>query len=342
MRGAEHSIEVSDLVKTFHARAGWRRPFARGLPKRALDSVSLYIPPGEVFGLLGPNGAGKTTLIKILSTLILPTSGTAFVAGHDVVRDSDAVRRRVGVVYGDERTFYWRISVRENLRFYAALYHIDRTTADARIRRLLEQVGLERDADVPMHHFSTGMKQRAAIARGLLSNPEILVLDEPTRGLDPLAARDFRTIVRATVADGTRTVLVATHVMDEAAELCNRVAIIHRGQIQLEGSIQDLRAALQVDESHHIVVSQLAQHTLEALTRLPGLVGAAVEPMPDGRLQVQVDVRRGSEAVPHLVRRIVDEGGAIWSVVPRELSLEEMFALSVGGPALKPATSEAA
>ena len=179
-------IETQRLMKRFPRQRGWRNLLSP-VYRTALDGVDLQVRRGEVFGLLGPNGAGKTTIMKILATLVLPNGGRAFVDGLDVVKHGTEVRRRIGFVYGDERTFFWRLSVRENLLFYSALYRMPGDRARRRIDELLEIVGLTEAADVRMHYFSTGMKQRAAIARGVLTDPDIVFMDDPTRSLDPVA-----------------------------------------------------------------------------------------------------------------------------------------------------------
>jgi ABC-2 type transport system ATP-binding protein len=326
---ATAGIQTIGLVKRFQSSSGWRALVRRGQPKIALDRVELCVEPGEIFGLLGPNGAGKTTLVKVLSTLILPTAGRASVAGLDVVERAHDVRRRIGVVYGDERTFYLRLSGVENLRFYASLYGIPRAEANSRIGRLLDLVGLSAAADVRMHHYSTGMRQRMAIARGLLPDPEILFLDEPTRTLDPVASRDLRDLVRERVANGRRTVLLATNIMAEAEQLCDRLAFLSRGRVLFTGSIGEMQRLFQTDESHLIVVSHIERCRLERLRLVPGVESLDVTGAEDGTLRVEVAVARSTPTLPLLIRRIAEEGGEIWSSTPRALSLDEMFRIAI-------------
>jgi ABC-2 type transport system ATP-binding protein len=322
------AIETVGLVKRFSARRG-RRSVRADSERLALNRVDLQISKGEIFGLLGPNGAGKTTLVKILATLLLPTEGKAYVGGRDVVSHDRDVRRLIGVVYGDERTFSWRLSVFENLRFYAALYQLPRKQAHRRINELLELVGLEEAAHTPMQDFSSGMKQRASIARGLLGEPAILFLDEPTHNLDPIGARQIRELVRQRVAESTRTVLLATNVMAEAEELCDRVAILDQGRVQLSGTIDELRDRLQTEEAHELVVSDIDASTLRVLGSLPGVHSLHIEQLGGRGHRLDIKAQRGSHAVPMLVRQVVLEGGSVWSSTPREISLEEMFALAL-------------
>lgn len=216
------AVEVRSLTRSFKRRGAE--------PRTALDGIDLVIAHGEVHGLLGPNGAGKTTLCKILSTVLLPTSGTARVVGYDVVDQARAVRRIVGIVFGGERGLYTRLTARENLLYWSALY-LQRTKAGTqRADALLSRVGLASRADERVETFSRGMKQRLHLARGLIGEPRVLLLDEPTVGMDPVAARDFRNLIAELRAED-RTILIATHDMDEAESLCDRVTLIDNGRI---------------------------------------------------------------------------------------------------------------
>src|SRR6266487_781075 len=198
----ETAVEVREIRRSFTPRK--REPVV------ALDGVSLSIPAGEVHGLLGPNGAGKTTLVKIRSTVLLPTSGTAQVLGHDVVEETRAVRPLIGIVFGGERGLYTRLTARQNLEYWGALYRLSSATIRQRSAALLERVGLVDRADQRVEEFSRGMKQRLHLARGLMGDAKVLFLDEPTTGMDPLAAREFRTLVGELKGEG-RTILLTTH-----------------------------------------------------------------------------------------------------------------------------------
>jgi len=196
----------------------------------ALQGVDLQIPEGEIHGLLGPNGAGKTTLCKILSTVLLPTAGSASISGYDVATETAAVRRLIGIVFGGERGLYTRLTARANLEFWATLYGLRGPAAHLRVDALLERLGMERWADDRVETFSRGMKQRLHLARGLVGDPRVLILDEPTTGMDPVAAKDFRSLVTSLRAEG-RTILVTTHDMAEAEAICDRVTLIDNGAI---------------------------------------------------------------------------------------------------------------
>lgn len=195
----------------------------------ALDEVNLSIPVGEIHGLLGPNGAGKTTLAKILSTILTPSSGSATVAGFDVVAQAAEVRRSIGLVLGGDRGLYGGLTAVQNLRFWASMYGMGGRAAAQRIDQVIDLVGLG-GVDIPAERYSRGMAQRLHLARGLLPDPEVLLLDEPTTGMDPVSSAAFRDLVRQINASGT-TILLTTHDMAEAEALCHRVSMIDRGRI---------------------------------------------------------------------------------------------------------------
>ncbi|HOV82789.1 MAG TPA: ABC transporter ATP-binding protein [Methanothrix sp.] len=207
-----------------------------------LDGVNLKVREGEVLGLLGPNGAGKSTLIKILCTLILPTEGNAYVGGFDVVKEGQKARTCIGFITTDERSFYWRLSGRENLQFFAALHNLPRSIARARVEELLDVVRLKNRADEPFLNYSAGMKQRMAIARGLLNDPDVLFMDEPTRSLDPGAAMSLRDFIKEHIVEQRgKTVFISTHQLDETERLCDSVAILDKGQIKAHAIPAELK-----------------------------------------------------------------------------------------------------
>jgi len=225
-----------DFPRTQSALERLRLPFTRG-EKRVLDEVSFAVAPGEVFGLLGPNGAGKTTLLKILCTLLEPTRGRAALFGCDVVRQAAAARRQFGFCPGFERSFYLRLDARENLRFYGALNNLEPRFLQQRIPALLGALGLETASAEPVRNYSTGMLQRLSLARALLHEPRLLLLDEPTRSLDPNAAAALRRHVRQELAGRQGcAALMATHNLTEAEETCDRLAILDRGRLQALGA----------------------------------------------------------------------------------------------------------
>src|SRR5215813_6291201 len=227
----------------------WARHPLRREHVQALDGVTLRVPSGVLFGFLGPNGAGKTTLIKILTTLVLPTSGDARVAGLDVSRDSGKVKQKIGVVMNEERSFYWRLTGRQNLRFFADLHGMTGGAAARRIDELFEVLGMTEKIDARFSDYSSGMKQKLAIARGLLGDPEILFFDEPTRSLDPISAAQVRAFVRERLVQGLRkTVFLTTHNLYEAEEISDLVGIINKGRILATGTITEISKRLRSRE----------------------------------------------------------------------------------------------
>jgi len=235
------AIETRDLSKQFKpvSLAFWRRENRRVI--WALRKVTLEVEAGTVFGLLGPNGAGKSTLVKTLCTLLLPTEGTARVNGYDVRSESSRVRACVGLVSGDERSFYWRLSARENLLFFANLQGLHGRSAAARVDELLEFAGVAGKRNLPFRYYSTGMKQRIGIARGLLHDPAVVFFDEPTKGLDFEASRNLHAFIRGELVEkGNKTVFLTTHDMAEAEALCEAVAVLSQGRIKVSGTLPDL------------------------------------------------------------------------------------------------------
>ncbi len=223
-----NTIEVKNLRRIYRTTTGVIRRKVKEVI--AVDDVSFAIEEGELFGLLGPNGAGKTTIVKVLATLLIPDAGSVSVSGLDIVKDANEVRKHIGFIFGGERGLYWRLSGIDNLRYFASLYHVDPDVSKKRIPYLLDLVGLEGRGDEKVQGYSRGMKQRLHVARTLLHDPEILFLDEPTIGLDPVGAREFREVIRDLQSE-KKTILLTTHYMFEADSLCDRVAVIDKGLI---------------------------------------------------------------------------------------------------------------
>ncbi|MBL7256068.1 ABC transporter ATP-binding protein [Actinoplanes sp. LDG1-01] len=262
--------------------------------------MTFTVGRGELFGLLGPNGAGKTTTIKLLNTLLIPTSGTARVCGHDVEKDTREVRRRIGYVFGGDRGLYDRLSALDNLRYFAELYGVAPRDQKRRIAELLDLVGLAGREGERVEGYSRGMRQRLHIARGLLHSPDVLFLDEPSIGVDPVAARELRRTVADLAATGT-TVLLTTHYMAEADELCDRIAVIADGQIQALGTPAELRHRADGRRVVEVEAYGVPESAVESLRGLPGVRETAVEARgalqlltvhSDAHVDVQGDVLR--------------------------------------------------
>jgi ABC-2 type transport system ATP-binding protein len=307
-------VEVERITRVFEPR---RRDAERVV---ALDDVSLSIPVREIHGLLGPNGAGKTTLVKILSTVLLPTSGSARVLGHDVVEQTSAVRPLIGIVFGGDRGLYWRLTGRQNLEYWGALYKLSAKATRARAQELLERVGLEDKADERVEAYSRGMKQRLHLARGLMGDGKVLFLDEPTTGMDPLAAREFRTLIGELREEG-RTVLLATHDMAEAEVVCDRVTLIDRGKIIATESPRTLGTLL--SRFQRIDVDEAPEPVLAEIRALGGVT--SVDAVDGVGTRIEVDEEGVTQVV---LERLVAAG--VTSVKTSMPSLEEVYVQLIG------------
>jgi len=280
------AIETRGITRAFDARKGFL--FGEVTHTEALKGIDLTVERGAIFGLLGPNGAGKTTLTKILSTLLLPTKGQAFVLGFDVVRESEQLRPRMGLVLGGERGLYTRISARENLRYFADLYGIPRSEREHRIDEVLARVDLLEPADRRVEEYSRGMKQKLHLARGILHRPQILFLDEPTIGLDPKSARETRKLIRSLVADGV-SIFLTTHYMFEAEELCPKLAVLSKGRIVAQDTVANLRHLVGGDRTIDVEVYGFDDRELSSLRQLPGVSRVLTEEFgPVSRITLRV------------------------------------------------------
>jgi ABC-2 type transport system ATP-binding protein len=288
--------------------------------------VSFTIEPGELFGLLGPNGAGKTTTIKMLITLLIPTGGTARVLGLDVVKDAHEVRKRIGYVFGGERGVYERLSGYDNLRYFAELYGVPARLQKQRIEELLELVGLKGREHERAEGYSRGMKQRLHVARGLLHDPEVLFLDEPTIGLDPVGARELRATIASLTAAG-KTILLTTHYMFEADALCDRIAVISKGEIVAEGTPADLKRGVEQGSVVEVEVYGVADDAIDRVRRLDGVTAVAVEEREQAQVLV-VQSRSELELTSAILGHL--DGGQVGRVSRREPTLEDAYVALVG------------
>ncbi len=330
------AIETHDLTKRFfipdplqhRLKQPWARP---GREITAVDHVTLAVREGEMFGLLGPNGAGKTTLIKLLCTLIVPTSGSARIGGIDL-QHTGRVQALVGMASGDERSFYWRLSGRDNLEFFAALYGLKPDAARRRVAQLLAQFDLVDRADRPFRTYSSGQKQRLSIARALLHHPRILFLDEPTRSLDPTATMHLHTFIEEELLrrEGM-TILLTTHRLDEAHRLCQRIAIMDGGRIQACGTPDELRASLGPTVVYELRVAGLpagagGSRPLLGEDGFGDRLSVTALSEPDTWLfALRTDAGADDTALPTLVERIILAGGRVQDVAREQPSLESVF-----------------
>ena len=318
-------IEVRDLRRVFRTTVGVIRRKTKEIV--AVDGISFDIEEGGLFGLLGPNGAGKTTTVKMLTTLLIPTSGTARILGHDVVKGAAGIRPRIGFIFGGERGLYWRLSAVDNLRYFANLYMVDPDVARQRIPYLLELVGLADRSDEKVEGYSRGMKQRLHIARALLHDPQVLFLDEPTMGLDPVGARELRGVIRDLLAE-RKTILLTTHYMFEADELCQRVAVINRGKIVALDTPEGLKQHVQDLSVVELEVIGITGDRVEQLRRLPFVDTVSVEPY-EQKQKLSIHSNTGSTSVPQILNIL--EGLRVDKVTSREPTLEDAYVRLVGG-----------
>jgi ABC-2 type transport system ATP-binding protein len=319
------AVEARDLRRTFRTKQGVLRPTRTSV--EAVKGVSFEIAPGELFGLLGPNGAGKTTTIKMLITLLVPTSGTASVLGHDVVADVRDVRRRIGYVFGGDRGLYERLSGLDNLRYFSELYGVEPREQKARIGALVELVGLTGREGEKVEGYSRGMRQRLHIARGLLHDPDVFFLDEPSIGIDPVGARELRATIAGLREQG-KTVLLTTHYMFEADELCDRIAVIRSGEIVAEGTPAALKGLVSAGRVLEVETYGVADEDVTAVRGVGGVRSAVVEER--GQAQVlAITVEPEAEVTQQVLAHL--DGTRVGRVSHREPTLEDAYVELVTG-----------
>ena len=322
------SIETIELTKRFPQGIGYKEllmPWKRTY-KTALDNINLRIDSGEVFGLLGTNGAGKTTLMKTLATLLLPDEGRVIVQGWDVARHPEKVKPLLGYIVSDERSFFWRLTARQNLRFFSRMNEIPRREIDSYVENLLSQVDLLDVADERVMRFSTGMKHRLSIARGLIADPSILLLDEPTRSLDPQSTRNVWDLIKEELVGRLgKTVIIATHDMEEATYLCDRVAIIHQGKVRACDTVAALRAAFSGVAHCSISVRGISFQTVTEVSRIQGVQSFnAISPNGHQEYSLELTLDDPMLQVPAIVDHLVAAGGKVLQVNQEPRSLTDV------------------
>jgi ABC-2 type transport system ATP-binding protein len=350
---SDFAIEASQLVKKFPARAGTGdKPLegeaASGAKKKrwqfwkkepqatftAVNGVDLQIKRGEIFGLLGPNGAGKSTTIRMLCTLLEPTSGTATVNGFDVVKQANEVRRSLGTVLAGERSIYWKLSGRENLEYFAALYHIPTAIAKKRVEELIERMEIKDRANELVEKYSTGMRQRIAIAKALLARPPILLLDEPTLGLDPQAARNLRELIAQLKEEG-HTILLTTHYMEEADLLSDRIGIIDTGKVIALDTPANLKARIDQQEIIKLEVTGWQEYVGDKLRSISEISNLVAHQQGEADLwEVNLQSSNSRAVLPKIVESISHNGTRLVNMNVVKPSLEDVF-IHLTGKALR-------
>ncbi|MDF2822140.1 MAG: transporter related [Clostridiales bacterium] len=318
-------IEVRDLKRDYIATKGWVR--RRKETIKAVDGISFDVHKGEIFGLLGQNGAGKTTTIKMLITLLAPTSGTCKVLGYDTFGEEKEIRNRINFIFGGEMGVYRRLSARDNLKYFANLYLIKTEAIHTRITELLDLVGLTDKADLLVETYSKGMIQRLQIARGLINDPEIIFMDEPTVGLDPLGARMLRDIIKKLKEQG-KTVLLTTHYMYEADELCDRIAIINKGQLIALDTPEKLKHRAKGSDSIEVIVDNLTDELLEKIKSIHSVTAVATSSNEKG---IAVCIQCGSALDISGKVLSIFKNNKIYAFTQKEITLEDVYIQLVEG-----------
>ncbi len=316
----ETVVCVKELCRTYSS-VGSRKTV------NALKGISFEIKRGEIFGLLGPNGAGKTTTIKILTTLLAPTSGQSKVLGFDTFGEEKKIRPHINFIFGGESGVYRRLTGRENLNYFANLYNLDKDTRLERREELLRFVGLSEYADKKVETYSKGMIQRLQIARGLINEPDILFLDEPTIGLDPVGARELRSLIKK-LSEQDKTILLTTHYMQEADELCDRIAVINHGNLIALDTPEKLKAESGLTTIIEVVLDEIRSETLELIKKIAHIKTADVEKYGERQtLRIHCSYQQNvTEEVLELLKQ-----HHIVSFVERDMTLEDVYVKLVGG-----------
>jgi ABC-2 type transport system ATP-binding protein len=338
-RRAEPAIRVSELTKRYPVRRGLTdvlrfKPLAT---TTVVDRVSFDINVGEIFGVLGPNGAGKTTLFRMLSTVVVPDEGTVSVYGEDVCLQANAVKRMLAGVSSDERTLNWRLSARENLRMFAALHRVPRHETDERLTSVLRTVGLDSTGRKMVAEFSSGMRQRLLIARALLSRPRVLLLDEPTRALDPISAQEFRDFLRRELVDRQRcTIVLATHNAEEAFGFCDRLIVLNRGRILAMGTAPQLSARFGEDR-YRIVTADPDHPCFSRLEALQGIQHVVKHSRSiDGWHVVECGIAGDPSRSAQVLSALLDSGVRVARLERVEPSLADVISRIIGGDSQGP------
>ncbi len=321
----EYILETFELTKRFPRTKGFIDILTRSRNNEvsAIEDINLKVKKNEFFGIVGPNGAGKTTLIKILCTLILPTSGSACVNGYDIVKEDDKARECLGFVSGDERSFYWRLTGRQNLEFFASLANL--RDPNKKVCEVLELVDLKDKADDKFQTYSAGMKQRMAIARGMLNDPEVLFMDEPTRSIDPFSAEKLRSFIKEElVKEQGKTIFMSTHLLDEAEKLCDRIAIIDKGRIRACGTLNDLEKQIPPNEICNLEIKGISKDILTKLSDMEGISEISTYFSSD-IAYVEIQLSNRETLLPQIIERIVNNGGKIRECNLKKPDLNEIF-----------------
>jgi ABC-2 type transport system ATP-binding protein len=324
---SDKAIVAEHLCKVFNVTKGLLRRTKSQV--EAVKDISFEVDFGELFGLVGPNGAGKTTTIKMLNTMLIPTSGTAFVLGYDIQRDVQKIREKIGIVLGGERGLYTRVSAIDNLRYFADLYGVPVNVRDRRIKELLKFMGLWDRARDRVETYSKGMKQRLHLARGLINDPELIFMDEPTIGLDPEIAKETRSMIKGLVEKG-KTVLLTTHYMFEADELCKRVAIIRNGEIVALDTPSGLKKYVMDTSVVEVEGFGITEKEVAKFRETSEVLAVSAE-LGEDKQVLKIQTPKGSEIISR-VQEIL-KNSRIYDLKIKEPTLEDAYLRLVEGSA---------
>lgn len=333
----DYAIEVNQLKKEFETKKKtpfWKKRNDKEKKFIAVNGISFHVKKGEIFGFLGPNGAGKTTTIKMISTLLQPTSGNIQVNGIDVMEKPTEVLKNLGTVLAGERSTYWKLTGRENLEYFAAMNGITGKFAEEKVNSLLNRFNLEKRADETVEKYSTGMKQRVALAKALIADPEILILDEPTSGLDPQSARNLRELILEIKEEG-RTILLTTHYMEEADQLSDKIAIIDHGKIIAMDTPNNLKNSLEDTHATVLELNNWNQNILNEIKSIPEIKNVHSKYQEDtGRWEIKVHMNNGSNNINDLISTITSANAKIINFRVEEPTLEDVF-INLTGKSLR-------
>lgn len=321
-------IQVNGLKRDFTLTEGIFKKKKRVV--EAIKGIDFAVPKGEIFGLLGPNGAGKTTTIKVLTTLLLPSAGEVRIFGQDVVKDVAKIRSRINFIFGGERSLYWRLSAEDNLRYFADLYKIEPAVQKKKIPELLEMVGLTDRAKTKVETFSKGMKQRLHIARGMINDPEVLFLDEPTIGLDPEASLEMRKLIMELKNQG-KTILLTTHYLLEADYLCDRIGVINHGEIVALDTPKGLKRLVQ-GSTLEVTVFGLGKDALQGLKSIAGVKLVDLVTFDQNQL-LRIHTENLEGNYRGILTYLESKQVQVINVMSRDASLEDAYLKILGGVA---------
>lgn len=320
-------IQIENLSKTYISKERTHIFRSRKKTVEALKKICLDIYKGEIFGLLGPNGAGKTTLIKCLTTLLLPTEGTAKIYGYDLLKNDKMIRASIGCMLMGERGLYWKLTGRENLDFFGSLYYVPQDNRTEKIEELINLLNLGDIIDRTVETYSSGQKMKLAFAKSLINDAPILVLDEPTVTMDVHSARELCTIVKDLNEKG-HTIVYTTHLMQEAEELCDRVAIIDRGEIIALGTPEELKTKIE-RESVTKVEGIIPEEALQHVRALQGVKKVGLT-SSNGMSKIVVVSENSRIILPQIIRILFENGSTIEYISPEDITLEDVFLAMTG------------